>query len=94
MKQDVDPNEAFVLRLMSFNILAQSLLELHPYLYKYHDIAALPWKVRKPIITQEILQAEANVSRKDVKIIFSIIQKYNLKEIFINRRVNFSFKNF
>ncbi|XP_043466166.1 protein angel isoform X1 [Leptopilina heterotoma] len=61
LKQEVDPNEAFVLRLMSFNILAQSLLELHPYLYKYHDIAALPWKVRKPIITQEILQAEANV---------------------------------
>ncbi|XP_051157761.1 protein angel isoform X2 [Leptopilina boulardi] len=61
LKQTVDANEAFVLKLMSFNILAQSLLELHPYLYKYHDTAALPWRVRKPLITEEILQSEANV---------------------------------
>ncbi|XP_033209889.1 protein angel-like isoform X2 [Belonocnema kinseyi] len=61
LKQSVDPNDAFVLRLMSFNILAQSLLESHPYLYKEHDKEALHWKVRKYLITQEILQVEANV---------------------------------
>lgn len=53
--------EFFVLRLLSFNILAQHLLESYPYLYKHHDKRALPWEIRRPLLVQEILEAEANV---------------------------------
>lgn len=51
----------FTLRLLSFNILAQNLLESHSYLYQDHDPAALSWEIRKPLVLQEILEAEANV---------------------------------
>ncbi|XP_012539183.1 protein angel isoform X2 [Monomorium pharaonis] len=51
----------FILKLLSFNILAQNLLEDHSYLYMDHNKKALNWKTRKPLVTQEILEAEANV---------------------------------
>ncbi|XP_011335312.1 protein angel isoform X2 [Ooceraea biroi] len=53
--------DAFMLRLLSFNILAQNLLEDHSYLYMNHNKKALNWKIRKPLVIQEILDAEANV---------------------------------
>ncbi|KAG7188904.1 hypothetical protein KM043_008509 [Ampulex compressa] len=62
-KEKLVPNsdEFFVLRLLSFNILAQNLLESYPYLYKKHDKQALAWHVRKELLLEEILQAQANV---------------------------------
>ncbi|XP_044020777.1 protein angel homolog 2 isoform X2 [Aphidius gifuensis] len=51
----------FALRLLSYNILAQNLLETHSYLYKNHNYRALDWKHRKFLIQQEILNANANV---------------------------------
>lgn len=55
-------SDAFKLRLLSFNILAQALLESYPMLYKYHDNASLPWEIRKPLILEEIEKSEADVS--------------------------------
>lgn len=49
------------MKLISFNILAQDLLELHPYLYKNHDRQALNWEKRKPLIIQEIMESKAQV---------------------------------
>lgn len=60
-KQSIHPDEAFVLRLLSFNILAQHLLEAHSYLYKHHDKSALLWDTRKSLLLREIFEAEANV---------------------------------
>ncbi|XP_024882164.1 protein angel-like isoform X1 [Temnothorax curvispinosus] len=51
----------FILKLLSFNILAQNLLEDHSYLYMGHNKKALNWKTRKPLVIQEIFEAEANV---------------------------------
>jgi protein angel len=51
----------FMLRLLSFNILAQNLLEDHSYLYINHNKKALNWKIRKQLLLQEITDAEANV---------------------------------
>jgi len=51
----------FMLRLLSFNILAQNLLDDHSYLYMNHHKKALNWKVRKQLLLQEITDAEANV---------------------------------
>lgn len=51
----------FILKLLSFNILAQNLLEDHSYLYVDHNKKALNWKTRKPLIIQEIFETEANV---------------------------------
>ncbi|XP_011867109.1 PREDICTED: protein angel isoform X2 [Vollenhovia emeryi] len=51
----------FILKLLSFNILAQNLLEDHSYLYMDHNKKALNWKTRKPLVIQEIFEAEANV---------------------------------
>lgn len=53
--------DSFILKLLSFNILAQNLLETHSYLYMHHNPTALSWKVRKPLVLQEIFESEANV---------------------------------
>ncbi|XP_043594224.1 protein angel isoform X1 [Bombus pyrosoma] len=53
--------ESFILRVLSFNILAQYLLETYPFLYKAHDKQALSWKIRRQLLLQEILGAQANV---------------------------------
>ncbi|XP_047364162.1 protein angel isoform X1 [Vespa velutina] len=60
-KLQVDGDDAFVFRILSFNILAQNLLEAHPYLYMQHDREALSWDIRKPLLLQEILEAQADV---------------------------------
>lgn len=54
-------SEEFVLKLLSFNILAQYLLDTYPFLYKSHDKRALSWKIRRQLLLQEILGAQANV---------------------------------
>lgn len=54
--------ESFILRLLSFNILAQYLLETYPFLYKEHDKWALYWNIRRQLLLQEIIEAQANVS--------------------------------
>lgn len=54
-------DDSFVLRLLSFNILAQNLLEDYSYLYQNHNKEALSWKTRKPLVMQEIREADANV---------------------------------
>lgn len=51
----------FILKLLSFNILAQNLLEDHSYIYMNHNKKALSWKTRKSLVIQEIFEAEANV---------------------------------
>ncbi|XP_076239915.1 protein angel isoform X2 [Calliopsis andreniformis] len=53
--------EFFILRLLSFNILAQYLLETYPFLYKHHDKQALSWNIRRQLLLQEIIGAQANV---------------------------------
>ncbi|CAL7933021.1 unnamed protein product [Xylocopa violacea] len=53
--------DSFILRVLSFNILAQYLLETYPFLYKEHDKLALSWKIRRQLLLQEILAAQANV---------------------------------
>ncbi|XP_032686865.1 protein angel homolog 2 [Odontomachus brunneus] len=60
-KPNSNAENYFTLRLLSFNILAQNLLETHSYLYKDHDPAALSWVTRKPLVLQEIFEAEANI---------------------------------
>lgn len=54
-------DDSFILRLLSFNILAQNLLEDHSYLYQHHNKKALNWKTRKPLVIQEIREADANI---------------------------------
>ncbi|XP_012222007.1 protein angel isoform X2 [Linepithema humile] len=53
--------DLFLMRVLSFNILAQNLLEDHSYLYMNHNKKTLMWKIRKPLVIQEIIEAEANV---------------------------------
>lgn len=47
--------------LLSYNILAQNLLEAHPYLYRHHDGRALPWNYRNYRLVQEILSIKPNI---------------------------------
>lgn len=53
--------EYVVLRVLSFNILAQYLLETYPFLYKEHDKRALSWNIRRQLLLQEILGTQANI---------------------------------
>jgi protein angel len=46
---------------MSYNILAQELLESHQYLYHNHEPSALKWGHRKQILLSEIQEANADV---------------------------------
>jgi protein angel len=47
--------------VMSYNILAQELLESHLYLYDKHESSALKWGHRKEILLSEIREANADV---------------------------------
>lgn len=60
-KMASNSEEYFILRLLSFNILAQCLLDTYPFLYKTHDKRALSWKIRRQLLLREILGAQANV---------------------------------
>lgn len=48
--------------VMSYNVLAQQLLENHKYLYRKHDIRALTWEYRSTVLLKEIREADADVS--------------------------------
>lgn len=47
--------------VMSYNILAQELLESHRYLYHRHEPSALKWEHRKQILFSEIQEANADI---------------------------------
>ncbi|KAK3914137.1 Protein angel-like protein 2 [Frankliniella fusca] len=47
--------------IMSYNVLAQSLLEEHHYLYRRNDERALDWKVRSKVLWKEIIEADADI---------------------------------
>lgn len=50
-------NGEFVFKLMSYNILAQDLLNTHRYLYQNHEQSALSWKHRFHRLLMEIQSA-------------------------------------
>lgn len=52
-------NHRFV--ILSYNILAQSLLEKHPYLYENHTQEHLTWRHRFKCITHEILSLRPSI---------------------------------
>lgn len=60
-KSNVSSQDSFVLRMVSFNILAQSLLERYRYLYRRHNESALPWERRRQLILREIIDAQADI---------------------------------
>lgn len=49
-------------KLMSYNVLAQDLLEGHPYLYKDHNAESLKWKTRWNNLFQELCNILPDVS--------------------------------
>ncbi|XP_054261476.1 uncharacterized protein LOC128985707 isoform X2 [Macrosteles quadrilineatus] len=51
---NLDVNTSFTFKVMSYNVLAQTLLEGHMYLYKNHDRRALGWARRWGLIYEEI----------------------------------------
>ncbi|KAK0163207.1 hypothetical protein PV327_006913 [Microctonus hyperodae] len=67
----------FILRILSYNILAQNLLETHSYIYKHHNFDALDWNIRKVLVQQEIIEAGANV------ICIQEMQKAHLHEFLV-----------
>jgi protein angel len=48
--------------VMSYNVLAQELLENHPYLYRYHDPRSLHWPRRFSGLIEEISYLRPDVS--------------------------------
>ncbi|XP_074111947.1 protein angel isoform X1 [Cotesia typhae] len=59
--ESINSETEFSFKILSFNILAQNLLESHNYLYENHHEVALKWDVRKLLVQKEILESEANV---------------------------------
>lgn len=47
--------------VMSYNILSQHLLNLHPYLYAHHNPGHLSWKFRLQRIIDAILHCEPHI---------------------------------
>ena len=48
-------------KVMSYNILAQDLLDIHRYLYDNHDPRALNWPHRYELIVHEILENKPDI---------------------------------
>uniref|UniRef100_A0A6P7F5I2 Protein angel isoform X2 n=1 Tax=Diabrotica virgifera virgifera TaxID=50390 RepID=A0A6P7F5I2_DIAVI len=58
---NVSRTPGFIFTLMSYNVLAQDLVELHPYLYKEHDSAALSWPTRWKNLFEEISKFKPDI---------------------------------
>lgn len=53
-KKKPSKKQTFEFTLMSYNVLAQNLLNDHPYLYKHHNRKALDWETRWRNLFNEI----------------------------------------
>lgn len=51
----------FIFTLMSYNVLAQDLLENHPYLYRSHSQQTLKWEIRWNNLLTEIKKINPDV---------------------------------
>lgn len=51
---DDSNNPGFFFTVMSYNVLAQNLLQEHQYLYHEHDKKALTWEMRWTNLLHEI----------------------------------------
>ncbi|XP_065205235.1 protein angel homolog 2 isoform X2 [Planococcus citri] len=49
------------IKVLSYNILSQNLLEMHPHLYKNHDERYLDWEYRKEALLKEFQEFDADV---------------------------------
>lgn len=60
----LEPNTnqpGFIFTLMSYNVLAQDLLQDHPYLYRNHNPISLEWKPRWKSLLREIKRINPDV---------------------------------
>lgn len=57
-----NPKPGLFFTLMTYNVLAQLLLNNHMYLYKQHDHRALFWEQRKLALMREFKEHNADVS--------------------------------
>lgn len=48
-------------KVMSYNILAQDLLQMHPYLYHHHNRQSLQWPNRYRLILHEVLDIRPDI---------------------------------
>lgn len=55
-----------LLSVVSYNVLSQTLLEKHQYLYNKHDSRSLKWKTRSQTLLEEFSQFDADVSLKKI----------------------------
>lgn len=55
-------NKSIDFSLLSYNVLAQELLEKNAFLYDWSDIHVLSWEYRKQLLLNEIKQFNADVS--------------------------------
>lgn len=74
-------NNGFLFSLMSYNVLAQDLLDMHPYLYKNNNKNFLKWEVRWLNILKEIGEHDPDilcfqeVQESHIQKYFSIFEK-------------------
>lgn len=54
-----------IFTLMSYNVLAQDLIAIHPHIYKHHDKEALEWNVRWKNLVKEIKKHNCDVCTSD-----------------------------
>lgn len=56
-------HKSFDFSLLSYNILAQNLLEKNDFLYDWSDSRVLSWEYRRQLLLNEIKQLNADVSK-------------------------------
>nr|CAI5821671.1 unnamed protein product [Callosobruchus analis] len=56
-----DRKPGFIFTLMSYNVLAQDLLQWHPHLYKHHDPRYLTWEKRWTNLLTEIQEFDPDI---------------------------------
>lgn len=61
-----DNKSGITFSVMSYNVLAQDLLEDHPYLYTFHRKEALKWQMRWNNLIKEIKHLKPDVRRLEL----------------------------
>ncbi|KAJ8945430.1 hypothetical protein NQ318_009886 [Aromia moschata] len=76
---------------MTYNVLAQDLLEQHPYLYQYHDKSCLDWNTRWHNLFKEIKKLNPDilclqeVQESHIKDYFSLLETIGYGSLYKKR---------
>ncbi|CAH1982194.1 unnamed protein product [Acanthoscelides obtectus] len=86
-----DKKPGFIFTLMSYNVLAQDLLQWHPHLYKHHNPKYLTWEKRWRNLMTEIQEIDPDiiclqeVQESHLKTYYSLLESFGYQGVYKRR---------